>query len=249
MYAASSDKKGASQKKRYNDKNAASGTWNAALGGYDNDAWAKQAYGVDNDGRWGKSYDAVHAKEFKNKGYAKKVRADDDQWAEDYDTWKGEDDKAYGSAASKGKSGYGKGQGAASKAAGSLDYQKADSDWDAWGRDQDLLIEESYVATQAKSYGAESYDEWDNEDADKWGAQGWGIDTDKHKASSKDTGASKSYDKVGPIKYGYKKSTTTTKAKAKKADASNNFGGWESAGFDYGKKSPSAVSSYNQHGW
>ena len=51
------------------------------------------------------------------------------------------------------------------------DYQKASaSDWDAWGRDQDLSISESYGKTNAKSYAAESYDEWDNQDNDKWGA-------------------------------------------------------------------------------
>merc|ERR1719469_988274 len=61
----------------------------------------------------------------------------------------------------------------ASKAYGA-DYQKSSaSDWDAWGRDQDLSISESYGKTNAKSYAAESYDEWDNKDDDKWGAQAW----------------------------------------------------------------------------
>ena len=58
------------------------------------------------------------------------------------------------------------------------------SDWDAWGRDQDLSIKESYGNTQAKSYAAESYDEWDNKDDDKWGAQAWGKDRDVYGASS-----------------------------------------------------------------
>ena len=29
-----------------------------------------------------------------------------------------------------------------------------------------------------KVYAAESYDEWDNKDDDKWGAQAWGKDID-----------------------------------------------------------------------
>ena len=79
---------------------------------------------------------------------------------------------------------------AASKAyAGSYDAQGA-SDWDMWGRDQDLSIEESYGSTQAKSYSAESYDEWDNQDRDKWGAQAWGKDRDAYGASSYDKAAS-----------------------------------------------------------
>ena len=73
---------------------------------------------------------------------------------------------------------------AASQAYGA-DYQKASaSDWDAWGRDQDLAISESYGKTNAKSYAAESYDEWDNQDNDKWGAQAWGKDRDVYGASS-----------------------------------------------------------------
>mmetsp|Transcript_62127 Transcript_62127/g.85807 ORF Transcript_62127/g.85807 Transcript_62127/m.85807 type:complete len:146 (-) Transcript_62127:202-639(-) len=58
------------------------------------------------------------------------------------------------------------------------------SDWDAWGRDQDLAIDESYGKTTAKSYTAESYDEWDNADDDKWGAQAWGKDRDVLGSSS-----------------------------------------------------------------
>ena len=72
----------------------------------------------------------------------------------------------------------------ASKAYGA-DYQRASaSDWDAYGRDQDLSIKESYGRTNAKSYAAESYDEWDNKDDDKWGAQAWGKDRDVYGASS-----------------------------------------------------------------
>ena len=58
------------------------------------------------------------------------------------------------------------------------------SNWDAWGRDQDLAIEESYGKTKAKSYSAESYDEWDNDDADNYSAQAWGKDRDAYGASS-----------------------------------------------------------------
>lgn len=64
------------------------------------------------------------------------------------------------------------------------------SDFDAWGRDQDLSIDESYDQTWAKSYDAESYDEWDNKDDDKWGAQAWGKDRDIFGASSVGQGAS-----------------------------------------------------------
>ena len=80
---------------------------------------------------------------------------------------------------------------AASKDYG-MDYQKSTySDWDAWGRDQDLTIDESYGKTNAKSYRAESYDEWDNEDADQWGGQGWGRDYDQYGRSSHEYDASK----------------------------------------------------------
>jgi len=80
---------------------------------------------------------------------------------------------------------------AASKAAGlSLDG-KSSTKWDAWGRDQDLAIDESYGKTNAKSYRAESYDEWDNQDDDKWGGQGWGSDYDESARSSKVYDASK----------------------------------------------------------
>ena len=73
----------------------------SAKGGYDNDEWAKLAYGSDFDSRWGKSYDSVVAKSYDNEEYARKVRADDDQWAEDYDRYNRYDAGAYGAAASK----------------------------------------------------------------------------------------------------------------------------------------------------
>merc|ERR1712037_385433 len=58
------------------------------------------------------------------------------------------------------------------------------------GRDQDLEVDESYEQTWAKSYDAESYDEWDNLDRDKWGAQAWGKDRDLYGASSYNGAAS-----------------------------------------------------------
>merc|ERR1712037_87782 len=67
------------------------------------------------------------------------------------------------------------------------------SDWDAWGRDQDFHEKVSYDDTWAKSYAAESYDEWDNRDADKWGGQAWGRDRDIYGASS--SGGKASLDK------------------------------------------------------
>merc|ERR1719486_1425072 len=79
----------------------ASGAYGAAKGAYDNDAWAKQAYGSDYDSRWGKSYDSVEAKSYSNENYARQVRADDDQWAEDYDRYDSGDADAYGNAASR----------------------------------------------------------------------------------------------------------------------------------------------------
>jgi len=72
----------------------------AARSGYDNDEWAKQAYGSDFDSRWGKSYDSVAAKSYDDEQYARKVQADDDQWAEDYDRYDSRDADRYGQAAS-----------------------------------------------------------------------------------------------------------------------------------------------------
>ena len=172
----------------------ASAGYGAAQGGYDNDVWAKQAYGSDYDSRWGKSYDSVEAKSYDNENYAKRVRADDDQWAEDYDRYDAGEGDAYGKAASAAEYGqqkgygYGKGKGgdrsAASKAYGQDYWGKSGSDWDAWGRDQDYAEDISYDRTTAKAYAAESYDEWDNADDDKWGAQAWGKDRDVYGASS-----------------------------------------------------------------
>jgi hypothetical protein len=79
---------GANDKKLLKDQADWEGA--SAVSGYDNDEWAKQAYGNDMDSRWGKSYDSVKAREYDNEHYAREVRADDDQWGEDYDTsWSG----------------------------------------------------------------------------------------------------------------------------------------------------------------
>merc|ERR1719384_1763046 len=173
----------------------ASGAYGAAKGAYDNDAWAKQAYGSDYDSRWGKSYDSVEAKSYSNENYARQVRADDDQWAEDYDRYDSGDADAYGNAASRwsknGKGGPGRYNGPGGKKAeydgasagyGNKYWGKSASDWDAWGRDQDYAEDVSYDKTLAKSYAAESYDEWDNADDDKWGPQAWGKDRDGYGA-------------------------------------------------------------------
>ena len=187
----------------------ASGAYGAAKGAYDNDAWAKQAYGSDYDSRWGKSYDSVEAKSYSNENYARQVRADDDQWAEDYDRYDSGDADAYGNAASRwsknGKGGPGRYNGPGGKGAehdgasagyGNKYWGKSASDWDAWGRDQDYAEDVSYDKTLAKSYAAESYDEWDNADDDKWGAQAWGKDRDVYGASSYGQAASSAdYDK------------------------------------------------------
>merc|ERR1712037_660550 len=82
---------------------------------------------------------------------------------------------------------------AASKAGQSGTWGKSGSDWDAYGRDQDLEVDESYEATWA-----ESYDEWDNKDDDRWGAQAWGKDRDLYGASSEGARASEGdKDKAG----------------------------------------------------
>jgi hypothetical protein len=90
-------------------------------------------------------------------------------WAEDYDQYKTGDAQGYGKAASSasykqggygGYGGYGHGAsgaaaqyGASKGAYGS--YGKASgSDFDSYGRDQDLDVKESYSKTNAKSYGA-----------------------------------------------------------------------------------------------
>jgi hypothetical protein len=176
----------------------ASAQYGAAQSGYDNDVWAKQANGSDFDSRWGKSYDRVDAKSYANEDYSRQVRADDDVWAQDYDRHDSRDAAGYGKAASaaygKADAGYGSGYGAgygkgadnygASQAGYGGYWGHSGSDWDSYGRDQDLSIDESYSKTDAKSYGAESYDEWDNQDNDKWGAQSWGQDRDLYGASS-----------------------------------------------------------------
>ena len=193
----------------------------AAQGAYDNDAWAKQAYGQDKDSRYGKSYDSVKARSYDGTRYARWLQADDDQWAEDRDLYNDGDINKRAGAASTWRDtngyggyglGYGKGRGeydAASAASRQGVVSHSGKDWDAYGRDQDLEVDESYEQTWAKSYDAESYDEWDNRDDDKWGAQAWGVDKDVHGASSYGSAASagdydrKGYGDAGYGGYGY----------------------------------------------
>ena len=200
------------QGKELSNWQGASAANKASKAAYDNDAFAKQAYGSDSDTRWGKSYDSVSARSYQNEKYARWLQADDDQWAEDYDAFENDDAGAYGKAASYwgpggkfgGFGGYGKKRSeldAASKAGQTGYWGKTGSDWDAYGRDQDLEVDESYEATWAKSYDAESYDEWDNADADKWGAQAWGKDRDVLGKSSVGVRASESDKDLA--KYGY----------------------------------------------
>ena len=82
------------------DDRDASNKWGAQKAGYDNDEWAKQAYGSDTDSRWGKSYDSVAAKSYDDEQYARKIWADDDQWAEDNDKYTTGMADSYGKAAS-----------------------------------------------------------------------------------------------------------------------------------------------------
>merc|ERR1712060_475281 len=86
--------------KNYGAAKGASGEWKAAKGGYDNDAWAKGAYGTDHDSRYGKSYDAVHAKSHNEQNYLRHTQADDDRWAVDEDTGFDYDEYGYGNDAS-----------------------------------------------------------------------------------------------------------------------------------------------------
>jgi len=95
------------------------------------------------------------------------------------------------------------------------------SDWDAWGRDQDLEVDESYEQTWAKSYDAESYDEWDNLDKDSWGGQAWGQDEDVYGASS----------------YGRKASAGDKVSKAYGGKQGNAYGYKNAQGAGYGKQS------------
>lgn len=72
----------------------------AARGAYDNDSWAKQAYGQDKDSRYGKSYDSVKARSYDGTKYARWLQADDDQWMEDRDVYDEGDSLSRGAAAS-----------------------------------------------------------------------------------------------------------------------------------------------------
>merc|ERR1719151_37848 len=267
----------------------ASAAKQAAAGAYDNDEWAKQAYGSDYDSRWGKSYDSVSAKSYDNESYARAVQADDDQWAEDYDRYDSRDAGAQGRGASKwGKDadktvkghahpGY-HGTSVTSKKGAEYDiaseagqagyWGKSGSDWDAYGRDQDLSIKESYDRTWAKSYDAESYDEWDNKDDDKWGAQAWGKDRDVYGASSFGKAASagdydmygrsnaaagaasaSKYGSVQPVgygKHGYGKSYSTAQA-AQAASSKQGYGSHSDA--QASRNHAAARSMYDNDEW
>merc|ERR1711877_18567 len=81
---------GGQYSKKESIKEAGASTAHAAAAlGYDNDEWAKQAYGRDMDTRWGKSYDFVDANSY-----------DDEQWAEGYDRRTSMDHDQIGAAAS-----------------------------------------------------------------------------------------------------------------------------------------------------
>ena len=95
----------------------------------------------------------VKARSYNNEKYARWLQADDDVWGEDYDQLREGDTGAYGKAASAWGAGkapsvwgyggayggaYGASKDAASKA-GAEGYQNVyKSDWDSYGRDQDL---------------------------------------------------------------------------------------------------------------
>ena len=102
------------------------------------------------------------------------------------------------------------------KAASSANVVKAKSssdkyDSDAWGRDQDLSINESYDKTGAKAYDAESYDEWDNVDEDDYSAEAWNKSKNAANASSYGKAASTSKPGYGK---GYGKSHGSSAASA-----------------------------------
>jgi len=217
---------------------AASWRGDQAKVGADNDVWAKQASGNDYDSRWGKSYDSVEARNYDNEHYAREVMADDDQWAEDYDRQNRGQKDMYAHGASKelhnagGYGGYGYGKKGGDQKAASAGYGqdysgKSASDWDAWGRDQDLHEKVSYDQTRAKAYSAESYDEWDNQDKDQWGAQAWGKDRDVYGASSYGAKAS------DVQKKGYGQGAYGAEAQASHGSYGKSYGGKDV----YGKSS------------
>ena len=228
---------------------AASKSYGASKAGYDNDAWAKTATSSDYDSRWGKSYDSVNAKSYDNENYSKSVQADDDVWAEDYAQYNRQGVSGYGKAASaKSTGGYGgygsyggyghdnNGSYSAASKAGAAQYGAKDSSkWDAYGRDQDLAIQESYDNTNAKSYAAESYDEWDNKDDDRTSAQAWGQDRDAYGASS----------------YGKAASAGDYGRYGKSASNGSNYGGYGGYGhgsYGQGNNAYSAYGAEKQYG-
>jgi len=159
---------------------------NGALNGdYTKAAWAKQGLGEDNEGRYGKSYDAVTASSVDKQAYGRVLDANDNQWAQKYGVWNNDNGKFRGYVASEEDA----------DVAASLGYGQATlggqkKGWDTWGRDQKLNIDESFDNIWSKNYDAESYDEWDNRRDNKWGAQAWGRDYAGNGAGSFDNGAS-----------------------------------------------------------
>jgi len=232
----------------------ASASYGAAKGGYDNDEWAKQAYAQDTDSRWGKSYDSVDAKNYDNEWYERSVWADDDQWAEDYDRYDKRSGDSYGKAASTNNGSYGYGWGnkggvdAASSAGAAGYWGKSASDFDAWGRDQDFKETVRYDNTRAKAYSAESYDEWDNKDDDKWGAQAWGKDRDLYAASSQAGAASEGDKDSAAYGQGYGYGSQGYGGYGSAAGYGGGYGGYGgSAQYGgYGKQSYGSQAGYGQ---
>lgn len=179
------------------DSAAAAYQNSAAEAGYDSDVWASQAKAVDRDSSWGKSYDSVDAKSFNDMQYARELIADDDEHANAYNGFGAQDvDQSAAAASAQSQGGFSmNGFGPASAASSAFGANSAGFNglnWSGWGRDQDLKEKESFTLTDAKSYAAESYDEWDKSDDDKWMAQNWGVDKDAYGASSQESGAAAS---------------------------------------------------------
>ena len=110
----------------------------------------------------------MNSKSYDNESYARKTKATDNQWAHNADSEEEEEEYEEGSEYDDDY-----------EEDSEYDHEDSEeSEWDDWGRDQDLEIDESYDNTHAKSYGAESYDEWDNGDDDYWNSQAWNRDYD-----------------------------------------------------------------------
>ena len=83
----------------------------------------------------------MEKKRYQNENYAKEIKADDDQWAEDYDRADSRNGKA---ASASGTYPY------FAKASKEFAGVSA-SDFDAWSRDQDFKEDVSYDRTKAKA--------------------------------------------------------------------------------------------------